>query len=134
MEELSRIITAWIGDLEEAWPQVPPGAITSIASLSTAIETARARVAPTKLAEIALGPLTLNERKAIAGLPTKTQWPADLSNATMVMEDEAYDADAYDEAVLRARLQELKDDTPHAPVRHCKSYAPLLREVPHFQA
>ena len=141
MEELGRIVTAWAGDQKEMWPQTPPGAVSSFETLSAAMETAMAKAsassasaASTKLIQCALGPLTLDERKALAGLPTLSQWHSfDAQGASgLEMEDEAYDDECHDEAALRRRLLELENNPPHAPILY--STVPLLRERPLFQA
>jgi hypothetical protein len=141
MEEFGRIVTAWAGDQKEMWPQTPPGAVSSFETLSAAMETAMAKAsassasaASTKLIQCALGPLTLDERKALAGLPTLSQWHSfDAQGASgLEMEDEAYDDECHDEAALRRRLLELENNPPHAPILY--STVPLLRERPLFQA
>jgi hypothetical protein len=140
MEEFGRIVMAWAGDLKEPWPQRPPGAISSFEALSTAMDTARANINNVDnavLLQCALGPLTLDERKAMAGLPTSSQWQlfdtvSKSKDSGLELEDEAYDDECYDESALRRRLLELETNPPHAPIVY--STTPLLRERPLFQS
>ena len=129
MEELGRILVAWMGNLDEIWPQTPPGSIFSIDSLSVALEKAMAHkiahlVEEEKLIQTALRPLSLDERKAMTGLPSYSQWKHlhhrqknnsnnnNNNNGLMMMmqmEDEAYDdAEATGED-HRERLKWLKE-------------------------
>lgn len=100
MEELGRILSAWMGNLDEVWPQKPPGSISSIETLSVALDKAMAHkilhlAAEQKLVRVALRPLSLDERKAMTGLPSRSQWkyhtPTNNNGLIMRMEDEAYD-------------------------------------------
>jgi hypothetical protein len=149
MEEFGRIVMAWAGDLKEFWPQPPPGAIASFEALTAAMDKARANIndaGNAVLLQCALGPLSLDERKAMAGLPTPSQWQLFDTRTTadstadstadkgLELEDDAYDEECYDETALRRRLLELESNPPHAPIVRVYSTTPLLRESPLFQA
>ena len=146
MEELGRIVDAWMGDLNETWPKIPPSAaLFSIDALGKVLAAALEKVMqrhgeqiPQALITAALRPLSLDERKAIAGLPPRTQWvffdhkrnkmrgndAKDKTNGedegegrAMLDEERAFDESASDPKSLRERLETLKNDMPLYPVR-----------------
>ena len=97
LEEVVRIASVWGGENDEAWPQLPPS--TKLATpneLSRLIVEAGERLiqrteGKEKEIRLAFRPLDMEERKVVAGLPSRSIWASEGGEAATLlgMEEEA---------------------------------------------
>ena len=112
IEEVARTAGAWVCMLdqesEDRWPQLPPGAFTTISGLSEQIRLAGERLAQPDVFRA----LTLAEREVLAGLPPHSQWER-MHAAAPPAEDE----DDEEDAGLRARFAPQYNDRAYVQQR-----------------